>query len=129
MTKQQDPRREQYEHARRAFEELAIEDRALFIVQETIGTVVRGIEEAGRALSRELDDLFREVEHEAEAAAEEAEAAAAPPPKTTARKTSTRKTAAKKTTTTKTPAKKTTAKKTTRKSTSKKPPGTTGDAS
>lgn len=116
MSKHQDPRNPQYERARKAFEDLSIEDRALFLVQETVGTVVRGIEEAGKALSREIDAAFRDIEH--------ADDGAEPEPTTrktsTARQSTAKKTGAKKTTT----AKKTTAKKSTtaKKRTTKKTP-------
>ena len=112
MTEHQDPRNPQYERARQAFEDLSIEDRAVFLVQETVSTVVRGIEEAGRTLSREIDALFREAE---------AEADAEPTKKTsTGKKSTTRKSTAKKTTAKKTTAKKSTAKKTTPKKTTAK---------
>lgn len=96
MEDQQDPRSKQFEQARSAFEDLRIEDRALFLVQETIATVAHGIEQAGRTLATEIDALFREVEEEIDEMmreAEEAEQEATSPPldpETTAR-TATRK--------------------------------------
>lgn len=46
-----------YQSARKAFDALDIEDRALFLLEATVTTIGRGIEEAGRALSRVLEDL------------------------------------------------------------------------
>ncbi len=99
MADPQDPRKEQYERARRAFEELKIEDKAFFLVQEAISTVAQGIETAGRALADEFEALFRRAEN----GEQEAEA-----PKTEKKKTrsKTGKASAKKPRAKKTPPKK-----------------------
>lgn len=57
MTEQQ-ARSTQYERARREFDSLQIEDKAIFLVESTVTTVARGIEEVGRVIADELDALF-----------------------------------------------------------------------
>ena len=52
-------RRDAYDHARRQFDDLRLEDKAIFLVEATAGTLVRGLEEAGRAVTDSLEDLFR----------------------------------------------------------------------
>ena len=121
MTDQQDPRHEQYDRVRDAFEDLKIEDKTVFLIKETVNTIVQGVEEAARTIIEEFDSMFGGEPAE-EAAAEEktAENGAAKTStsrkKTTASKaksTTAKKTTAKKTTTRKTTTRKTTAKKTT----------------
>ena len=48
----------EYRRAREVFDELDIEDRAVFLLEATVTTFARGIEQAGRAVARELDNLF-----------------------------------------------------------------------
>ena len=108
MTDQQDPRHEQYDRARDAFDDLAIEDKTVFLIKETVNTIVQGVEDAARSILDEFDSMFGEApaedaktETEDKAAAENGAAK-----KTTSRKKSTgskgrsttRKTTAKKTT-------------------------------
>ena len=107
MAKTQDPRREQYDQARSAFEELSIEDRVLFLLKETITTVADGIERAGRTVANELDAVFEEMEAEPE----NGEAAPATEPQGTPKTTKKSTTRSKKTTTKKSTAKKKTSKK------------------
>lgn len=59
MTKRQQSDREAYERTRRDFDEMRLEDKAIFLVEATASTLARGIEEASRAVADELDDLFR----------------------------------------------------------------------
>ena len=105
MAKTQDPRREQYDQARAAFEELSIEDRVLFLLKETITTVADGIERAGRTVAEELDALFEERESKSE----DGEAASEAEPKSTSKTAKKSSTRAKKSTSKKTAAKKGTA--------------------
>ncbi len=58
MTKRQQSDREAYERTRRDFDEMRLEDKAIFLVEATASTLARGIEEASRAAADELDDLF-----------------------------------------------------------------------
>ena len=133
MTDQQDPRHEQYDRVRDAFDDLKIEDKTAFLIKETVNTIVQGVEEAARTIIGEFDSMFggEPAEEAAEAADEQKTAAEnGAAKKSTARKKSTaskgqtataKKTTAKKTTTRKTTTRKTTAKKTTgRKTTPKK---------
>lgn len=63
MTKQ--PHSEQYERARGAFDELGIEDRAVFLIEAVVTTMAEGVEKAGRVLADELDGLFRKSREQA----------------------------------------------------------------
>ena len=126
MTDQQDPSHEQYNQVRDAFSDLKIEDKTVFLIKETVNTIVQGVEEAARSIIEEFDSMFggepaEEAASEEKAAAENGAARASTSRKkttaskaqsTTAKKTTAKKTTAKKTTTRKTAAsKKTTPKK------------------
>ena len=50
---------EQFERVRSAFDQLKIEDRAVFLVEATVATVAQGIDQAGRAMGVILEDLFK----------------------------------------------------------------------
>lgn len=99
-------RKEEYQRAFSAFDDLKLEEKAFFLVDAAMTTVARALESAGRALSRELDNLAQTVveaeeavEEEVADAAEAAAEATPPPPKkktTTRKKTTTKKTTAKK---------------------------------
>jgi|GEM_PF-5424477 hypothetical protein len=59
MSTQQDTHSEQYRRARTEFESLELEDRAVFLLEATVATVARGLDELGRLVARQLDDLFK----------------------------------------------------------------------
>jgi len=61
MTDQQDPRKERYDRARSAFDELKIEEKTLFLIKETVNTIVEGVEEATRSIFNEFETLFGDV--------------------------------------------------------------------
>ncbi len=96
MADQQDPRDQQYERAHDAFEDLKIEDKTVFLLKETVNTIVEGVETCVRTIADEFGAMFGE----APADTEEAEAKAGengtaksgtkktPPAKTTRAKTS-----------------------------------------
>ena len=65
MTEQQ-TRSKQYERARSEFNNLKIEDKAVFLVESAVTTVARGIEEVGKMVADELDALFHEPPPEPE---------------------------------------------------------------
>ena len=115
MTDQQDPRHEQYDRVRDAFDDLKIEDKTVFLIKETVNTIVQGVEEAALSIIEEFYSMFG-AEPADEAAAEEKTAAENGAAKTS---TSRKKTTARKTTAKKTTPRKTTTRKTT---TSKKTP-------
>ena len=50
---------DQYQRARREFEDMRIEDKAVFLVEATVTTMARALEAAGEALARELDRIFQ----------------------------------------------------------------------
>lgn len=58
MTDQQDPRKEQYARVRNAFDELEIEDKAIFLIREAVNTIVEGVEAATRTIFDEFEVLF-----------------------------------------------------------------------
>ena len=120
MTDQQDPRHEQYDRVRDAFEDLKIEDKTAFLIKETVNTIVQGVETAARTIIEEFDSMFGGEPAE-EAATEEKAGAENGAAKTSTSRKKTTATKKKSTTAKKTTAKKTTAKKTTtRKTTTRK---------
>lgn len=118
MTEQQDPRAKQYEQARDAFEDLKIEDRVLFLAQESFATVINGIKAVGDALTHGFNDMFTEAPAE-EAPKEEDKTKAAAAPKTAKRKTTARKSTSRTKTTTKSKSTRSTTRKTQPKSSTK----------
>lgn len=53
-----DARHENYEKARRDFKDLNLEEQATFWVEATTSLLARGVQEAGRTIAHELDNLF-----------------------------------------------------------------------
>lgn len=53
--KERDPR---YQHVRDAFDELKIEDKAVFLLEAGVTTLVRGIEQFTRFVASEVDKAF-----------------------------------------------------------------------
>lgn len=51
--------KEQYDRARKEFEELRTEDKAVFLVEAVASTVARGVEQIGRAIADEFDRAFK----------------------------------------------------------------------
>lgn len=106
-----------YKQAREAFEGLKVEEKAIFLIEASVHTVARGVEEGFRALATEVNSWFDHEEEDEEGAkaeettdsaepAEEApaseevteEPAPEPPKKTTKRSTSRRSTSSRRTT-------------------------------
>ena len=58
MNERNQERKEQYKRVRTDFEDLAIEDKALFILEATVSTLARGIEQFGRVVSDQINDVF-----------------------------------------------------------------------
>lgn len=77
MNEYRKTRSEQYNRLRDDFDTLAVEDKALFLLEATVSTLVRGIESFGKALGDELEHVFRRAEQAAAEAEAEAEAEAA----------------------------------------------------
>ena len=59
MSTDRHARRAAYDRTRRQFDDLRLEDKAIFLVEATASTFACGLEEAGRAVAGGLDDLFR----------------------------------------------------------------------
>ena len=76
---QQDAHSKQYRQAREAFDGLKIEDRAVFLLEATVSTVARGVEEAGRVLANELDRMFSAFHSEGERGPETSSRSASSP--------------------------------------------------
>ena len=111
MADQQDPRDQQYERAHDAFEDLKIEDKTVFLLKETVNTIVEGVETCVRTITDEFGAMFGEAPadtEEAEAKAGENGAAKSGTKKTTRAKTTRKKT---RSTTKKTTSKRTSSKK------------------
>lgn len=67
MGERSQERKEQYKRVRTDFEDLTIEDKALFLLEATVSTVARGIEQIGREFAEEVDKVCRRSwEREAE---------------------------------------------------------------
>lgn len=62
MAKQEGQHSEQYREARRRFDDLRIEDKAVFLLESTVSTLARGIEEFSRAVGDSLEKAFEEAE-------------------------------------------------------------------
>lgn len=73
MGERSEERKEQYKRIRTEFEDLQIEDKALFLFEAMVSTVARGIEQVGRGFAEEVDNAFRRAAR----STEEAEAGAA----------------------------------------------------
>ena len=87
MNESGNARSEAYNRLRQEFDSLAVEDKAIFLLESTMTTMVRGIESFGRMIGDELERILNraeeaaaeaEAEAEAEAAAEAAAGAPAP---------------------------------------------------
>lgn len=70
--------RERYDKTRRDFESMNLEEQATFLVEATVSTLARGIEEAGHALADGLDDVFRQARRKRSSSAPEAESGPGP---------------------------------------------------
>ena len=58
MADQQDPRQEQYNRARDAFEGLKMEDKTVFLLTETVNTIFEGAETCARTIADEFGAFF-----------------------------------------------------------------------
>ena len=58
MTDQQDPRNEQYDRVRDAFDSLPFEDKTIFLLKETVNTIVQSVEGAARSIIDEFEGMF-----------------------------------------------------------------------
>lgn len=67
---------ERFHEARRQFDDLSLEDKAVFLLEATVSTFARGLEQAGRALGDAMEQAFAEAERSAR---EESADKAAPP--------------------------------------------------
>ncbi|HEX7070025.1 MAG TPA: hypothetical protein VF190_04440 [Rhodothermales bacterium] len=57
---------EQFDKARREFDQLRAEDKAIFLLEATVSTIARGVEQFGQVVVDEIDRAFRK-KREAEA--------------------------------------------------------------
>lgn len=78
---------DRYEQARRRFEDLDVEKRARFLLEASVTTLARGLEEAGRVLADGLEDVLHRTE-EASRSSEGPERPGAAEPETAQRQTS-----------------------------------------
>ena len=71
MSDQEKKRSKKYNRVREKFEELPLEEKATFLVEAVFTTLTRGVEQAGKAFSEELNSLFDQARERAEQWAEE----------------------------------------------------------
>lgn len=79
MTEQKGQHNEQYQEARRKFDDLRIEDKAVFLLESTVTTFARGLEEMGRAVAESLEKSFDEAERRREERDERRRQTSTPP--------------------------------------------------
>lgn len=87
MSEQGQERKERYRRVRTEFDDLDTEDKVLFLMEATVSTIARGVDEFGRAVSDELNKAFSrraEKKHEKDQEASSRGASS----KTTSKKTS-----------------------------------------
>lgn len=72
MTTRDKENSEQYQEARKHFDELHIEDKAVFLLESTVTTLARGIETLGRSIGETLERTFDEAERRARRSADDA---------------------------------------------------------
>jgi hypothetical protein len=53
---------ERFHETRRQFDELSLEDRAIFLLEATVSTLGRSLEQAGKTLGDALESAFQEAE-------------------------------------------------------------------
>lgn len=58
MSEQGQERKERYSRVRTEFDDLNTEDKVLFLMEATVSTIARGVDEFGRAVSDELNKAF-----------------------------------------------------------------------
>ena len=58
MSEQAHERKEHYKRVRTEFDDLDTEDKVLFLMEATVSTIARGVDEFGRAVSDELNKAF-----------------------------------------------------------------------
>ena len=74
MSDQEEKRSKKYNRVREKFDELPLEEKATVLVEAMFTTLTRGIEQAGKAFSEELNSLFDQARERAERRAAETEA-------------------------------------------------------
>jgi len=58
MDERKQEKNEKYQRARSDFDELDTEEKVVFILEATVSTVARGIDELGRVISDEINNAF-----------------------------------------------------------------------
>lgn len=76
MSEQGQERKERYRRVRTEFDDLDTEDKVLFLMEATVSTLARGVDEFGRAVSDELNKAFSRRAEKKERAGRESEASA-----------------------------------------------------
>jgi len=71
MSDKEKKRSKKYNRTREKFDELPLEEKATFLVEAVFTTLTKGIEQAGKAFSDELNSLFDQARERAEQHAEE----------------------------------------------------------
>lgn len=68
-----------YDRARQRFEDLEVEERARFLLEASVSTLAQGLEQAGRALSDSLDEVFHGADRASRSSGEAERPGAAEP--------------------------------------------------
>lgn len=76
MSEQGQERKERYRRVRTEFDDLDAEDKVLFLMEATVSTIARGVDEFGRAVSDELNKAFSRRAEKKEKADRESDASA-----------------------------------------------------
>ncbi len=76
MSEQGQERKERYRRVRTEFDDLDTEDKVLFLMEATVSTLARGVDEFGRAVSDELNKAFSRRAEKKERAGRESETSA-----------------------------------------------------
>jgi len=71
MSDKEKKRSKKYNRTREKFDELPLEEKATFLVEAVFTTLTKGIEQAGKAFSDELNSLFDQARERAEQHAED----------------------------------------------------------
>ncbi len=66
MTEQKGQHSEQYREARRQFDDMRLEDKAVFLLESTVSTLARGLEEVSKVVADSLEKTFEAAERERE---------------------------------------------------------------
>ncbi len=80
MTEQKGQHSEQYQETRRKFDDLSMEDKAVFLLESTISTIARGVEQISRFVADSLEKTFDAAEQRRSSSEERSETSSSSSP-------------------------------------------------